>query len=65
MKATRWQVFRDKLGWYLATVHGKPSCRMANKDAAVAEAARRNARISAYQREVLEGNAGRLPVPTN
>jgi len=65
MKATRWQVFRDKTGWYLAIVHGKPSCRMSHKEAAVAEAARRNAIIAKYHREVLEGNAGRLPSPTN
>jgi hypothetical protein len=65
MKATRWQVFRDKVGWYLATVKGKPSCRFADRHEAYRHAEYRNARIAAYHREVLEGNAGRLPSPTN
>ncbi len=61
MKSVNWKVFRDSRGWYLAVVQGKPSCRMSHKEAALAEAARRNLRIAEYERAVLEGNAGRLP----
>jgi hypothetical protein len=65
MKSTRWRVFRDADGYYLATVKGKPSKRMPTKNDADAEAMRRNAKIADYQRAVLEGNAGRLPSPLN
>ena len=63
MKSTRWKVFRDADGYYLATVKGKPSKRMPTKSDADAEAMRRNARIADHERAVLEGNAGRLPSP--
>jgi hypothetical protein len=63
MKMKYWKAFRDSNGWYLATTRGKPSCRMDSKAAADAEAARRNDRISAYEKQVLEGTAGRLPNP--
>jgi hypothetical protein len=65
MKSSLWKVFHDANGWYLATVKGKPSCRMAGKPEAQAEAARRNLRVASYERAVLEGNAGRLPSPFN
>lgn len=63
MNAKYWKAFRDADGWYLATVRGKPSCRMADKAAAEAEAARRNVLIAQYEKAVLEGTAGRLPAP--
>jgi hypothetical protein len=63
MKSVSWQVFKDNRGWYLAVVKGKPSCRMSDKQSAIAEASRRNVRIADYERAVLEGNAGRLPSP--
>jgi len=65
MKSVTWKVFRDNRGWYLAVVEGKSSTRMIDKDSAVAEASRRNALISSYQRAVLNGTAGRLPTATN
>ncbi len=65
MKSTRWKVFRDADGWYLATVRGKPSRRMLTKQDADAEVIRRNSRIADYERAVIEGNAGRLPTPKN
>lgn len=57
-----WKVFRDSDGWYLATVKGKPSKRMPTKHDADAEANRRNALVRDYQRAVMEGHAGRLPI---
>ena len=65
MKPTCWKAFRDKTGWYLAVTHGKPSCRFASKDAAIAEAARRNQKMAQYHKQVLEGTAGRLPAPAS
>ena len=62
MKSTTWKVFRDRTGWYLATVKGKPSRRMAGKAEAEAEAARRNASLAEWEVAVLEGRAGFLPV---
>ena len=64
MKSVTWKVFRDNRGWYLSVVEGKPASRMIDKDSAVAEASRRNAIVSRYQRAVLEGTAGRLPTET-
>jgi len=63
MKSAVWKVFRDKQGWYLATVKGKPSRRMDSKAEASAEATRRNVRVADYERAVLEGRAGGLGVP--
>lgn len=65
MKSTRWKVFRDADGWYLATVRGKPSRRMPTKQDADAEVIRRNSRVADYERAVIEGRAGRLPTPSN
>ena len=65
MRSTSWKVFKDAGGWYLATVKGKPSKRMASKADADVEAVRRNSRISDYERAVIEGNAGRLPTSLN
>jgi hypothetical protein len=61
MRSTRWKVFRDASGYYLATVKGKPSKRMPTKTAADNEAKRRNILIADYERAVLQGHAGRLP----
>jgi hypothetical protein len=63
MRSTRWKVFRDASGYYLATVKGKPSKRMPTKTAADNEATRRNILIADYERAVLQGHAGRLPSP--
>lgn len=65
MKSSLWKVFHDANGWYLATVKGKPSRRMAGKLEAEQEAARRNVRVAEYERAALEGRAGRLPSPFN
>jgi len=65
MRSTRWMVFHDAEGWYLATVKGKPSRRMNGKEEAELEAAKRNVRIAAYERAVLERRAGPLPSPAN
>lgn len=58
-----WRVFRDRDGWYLAVKRGKPSKRMPDRASAQAEADRRNVIVSAYERAVIEGTAGRLPLP--
>jgi hypothetical protein len=63
MRSTRWKVFRDGSGYYLATVKGKPSKRMPTKTAADNEAKRRNILIADYEVAVLQGHAGRLPSP--
>lgn len=63
MKATRWKVFKDADGFYLATTKGKPSKRMQTKDDADREAVRRNALLDDWDRAVAEGTAGRLPTP--
>lgn len=64
MRSTRWKVFRDASGYYLATVKGKPSKRMLTKADADAEAMRRNSRIADYELAVMRGHAGSLPTPT-
>jgi hypothetical protein len=64
MKATRWKVFKDADGFYLATTKGKPSKRMQTKDDADRETLQRNARLDDWDRAVAEGKAGSLPIPS-